>query len=77
MTEKIKKTIAALKYTRATRFFIPKNEVLEFSIRSLQAWEEVLQELEEQLHTGKDSNWKNATINAICIIKQKLAEIEE
>ena len=45
--------------------------------KTSKAWEEVLTELEEQLHIGKDSNWKNATINAICIIKQKLTEIEE
>ena len=45
--------------------------------KTSKAWEEVLTELEEQLHIGKDSNWKNATINAICIINQHLAEIEK
>ena len=87
MTKKIKSAIEALKLTRDTRFFIPKNEVLELSIRSLQAWEEVLQELEGMkceydCTTNEFQRGANAGANfirnkAIDIINQKLAEIKE
>lgn len=54
-------------------------DAFDIAIRSIQAWEEVLQELE----TEKNKSYENGGFNysglqrAINIINQKLAEIEE
>ena len=80
MTEQIKSVIENLtSYVDYGSYNEEKiDDDIRVAIRSLKAWEEVIKELEEQLHASEDdSNWKNATINAICIINQKLAEIEE
>lgn len=79
MTEKIKSAIGALKLTRDTKFFIPKNEVLELSIRSLNAWSEVLNELEEKKEYENslgDLGFALGISKAINIINQHLADIE-
>lgn len=56
---------------------------LKLAIRSLQAWKEVLQELEDIKEDVKESNFEycigklNGLNKAIDIINRKLAEIEE
>lgn len=90
MTEKIKSAIEALKLTRDTRFFIPKNEVLEISILSLKAWEDVLTELEnmrdiiwqdtdDEQRIVRANAWDKIEIlnKTIDIIKQRLKQIKE
>lgn len=58
-------------------------EALTMAIRSLQAWKEVLQELEDIKEDVKESNFEycigklNGLNKAIDIINRKLAEIEE
>lgn len=81
MTEQIERAIDELELTRETGFFIPKNKVLETAIRSLNAWSEVLEELEKEkekeIKWGMDAQAPFYFQKIIDIIKQKLAEIEE
>ncbi len=76
----IKSAIEQLELARNTRIFFPKDISFELAIRSLNAWEEVLQTLEE----SKDGYIKDKKIEPLLtvmliieIINQKLAEIEE
>ena len=94
MTEKIKSAISIIENEKecvqsdcnrdCSRCELVKEEseivsAFDTAIRSLQSWEEVLQELENE----KNKSYENGGFNysglqrAISIINQKLAEIEE
>lgn len=80
MTEQIKSAIGALKLARDTRFFMPNNKDLEIAIRSLQAWEEALNKLEEERNRFNRCNLNGEVIgvvSAIEVINQKLSDIKE
>ena len=87
MTEQIKSAIADFQeWIDRAKEFNPDIEsdhvkAMKVSIRSLQAWEEVLQELEENrkglVNTEYDLGVRKGIGFAINIINQHLAEIEE
>lgn len=56
-----------------------EKQPVEFAIRSLEAWEEVLQELkhDKEICFAHDSDEGFVYARVIDIIKQKLSEIEE
>ena len=89
MTEQIKSAIETFEDYKENGydFRASNGELFDIAIRSLQAWEEVLQELEEMkceydCTTNEFQRGANAGANfirnkAIEIINQHLAEIEE
>lgn len=81
MNEKIKSAIETFKDYKENGYDLrPSNsELFDFAIRSLQAWEEVLKELEAEKNKSYESWGVNylGLKRAINIINQHLAEIEE
>ena len=91
MTEQIKRSIDTLKTMYPKKYKMvdgrltggyddyesEKGQAITSAIRSLQAWEEVLQELENIFSDEHENQYGNGINKAIDIINQHLAEIEE
>ena len=80
MTEQIKSAIKGLNEVSTMYGHKWIRDDCELAIRSLQAWDEVLQELEEQkiaFYQNGAFLTSNAIQSVIDFIKQKLSEIEE
>ena len=79
MTEQIKRAIETFEDYKENGYDLraSNGELFDIAIRSLQAWEEVLNELKNIYSDESENQYGNGIHKAIDIINQKLAEIEE